>query len=89
MDFYHFFSSSKDFTFDFSMSHCYTLYRSEEIGPLWSHEKKLKYVNMPNTLNTSHFEIFKKKIEICKYAKYAKYGHFEILKKKYEIRQIR
>ena len=33
MDFYHFFSSSKDFTFDFSMSHCYTRYRSEEISP--------------------------------------------------------
>ena len=33
MDFYHFFSSTKDFTFDFSMSHCYTRYRSEEISP--------------------------------------------------------
>ena len=33
MDFYNFFSSSKDFTFDFSMSHCYTRYRSEEISP--------------------------------------------------------
>ena len=33
MDFCHFFSSSKDFTFDFSMSHCYTRYRSEEISP--------------------------------------------------------
>ena len=33
MDFYPFFSSSKDFTFDFSMSHCYTRYRSEEISP--------------------------------------------------------
>ena len=34
MDFSNFFSSSKDFTFDFSMSHCYTRYRSEEISPL-------------------------------------------------------
>ena len=33
MDFYYFFSSTKDFTFDFSMSHCYTRYRSEEISP--------------------------------------------------------
>ena len=33
MDFYPFFSSSQDFTFDFSMSHCYTRYRSEEISP--------------------------------------------------------
>ena len=33
MDFYNFFSSTKDFTFDFSMSHCYTRYRSEEISP--------------------------------------------------------
>ena len=40
MDFYYFFSSTKDFTFDFSMSHCYTRYRSEEISPggdsIWS-----------------------------------------------------
>ena len=36
MDFCHFFSSSKDFTFDFSMSHCYTRYRSEEISPRMS-----------------------------------------------------
>ena len=32
MDFYPFFSSSKDFTFDFSMSHCYTRYRSDHGG---------------------------------------------------------
>ena len=33
MDFHPFVSSSKDFTFDFSMSHCYARYRSEEISP--------------------------------------------------------
>ena len=33
MEFYRFFSSSKDFTFDFSMSHCHARYRSEEISP--------------------------------------------------------
>ena len=60
-------------------------------------EKNLKYVNTPNTLNAGHFEMLKKKSEIRKYVKYAKYGalqnlegkisntlntgHFEILKK--------
>ena len=34
MDFHPFVSSSKDFTFDFSMSHCYTRYKSEEISPI-------------------------------------------------------
>ena len=36
MDFHPFVSSSKDFTFDFSISHCYTRYRSEEISPTHS-----------------------------------------------------
>ena len=44
MDFYPFFSSSKDFTFDFSMSHCYTRSRSEEISPqIQNTETKHKY----------------------------------------------
>ena len=34
MDFHPFVSSSKDFTIDFSMSHCYARYRSEEISPI-------------------------------------------------------
>ena len=32
--FWYFFSSSKDIYFDFSMSHSYTRYKSEEISPL-------------------------------------------------------
>jgi len=43
MDFYHFFSSSKDFTFDFSMSHCYTRYRSEEISPIAFWDRAILY----------------------------------------------
>ena len=48
MDFYHFFSSTKDFTFDFSMSLCYTRYRSEEISPL-RHNLQLY---LPVSINT-------------------------------------
>jgi len=45
-------------------------------------EKNLKYVNTPNTLNTGHFEMLKKKSEIRKYVKYAKYGALQNLEGK-------
>ena len=47
----------------------------------------MKYVNTPIALNTGHFKILKKKSEIRKYVKYAKYGALQHLEGKIQIRK--